>query len=114
MSDAVDYLHAYAVRAICKARRMPLGKSKRLQRAVGRIYLLLAKEAAVAPNVDYLYDFRAARQVEKSWGFENTSVVHLLKIRHPHQAVLTGERKGLVAALSLSDSEYPMIAGIIN
>lgn len=23
MSDAVDYLHAYAVRAICKARRMP-------------------------------------------------------------------------------------------
>ncbi|WP_249119665.1 MULTISPECIES: hypothetical protein [unclassified Bradyrhizobium] len=38
MSDAVDYLRAYAVRAICKARRMPFGKSKRLQRAVGRIY----------------------------------------------------------------------------
>ena len=68
MSDAVDYLHAYAIRAICKARRMPFGKSKRLQRAVGRIYLLLAKEAAVAPNVDYLDDFRAARQVEKSSG----------------------------------------------
>ncbi|WP_249146632.1 hypothetical protein [Bradyrhizobium sp. AUGA SZCCT0042] len=66
MSDAVDYLHAYAVRAICKARRMPIGKSKRLQRAVGRIYLLLTKEAAVSPNDDHLDDFRTARQVEKS------------------------------------------------
>ena len=40
MSDTVDYLHAYAVKAICKARRMPFGRSKRLQRAVGCIYLL--------------------------------------------------------------------------
>ena len=45
---------------------MPFGKSKRLQRAVGRIYLLLTKEAAIVPNVDHLEDFRAARQVEKS------------------------------------------------
>ena len=66
MSDAVDYLHAYAVRAICKARRMPLGRSKRLQRAVGRIYLLLTKEAAVDPNIDHLDDYRAARKAEKS------------------------------------------------
>ena len=66
MSDAVDYLHAYAVRAICKARRMPFGKSKRLQRAVGRVYLLLTKEAAVEPNVDHLDDFHAARRAEKS------------------------------------------------
>jgi hypothetical protein len=66
MSDAVDYLHAYAVSAICKARRMPFGGRKRLQRAVGRLYLLLTKEAAIAPNVDHLDDFRAARQVEKS------------------------------------------------
>jgi hypothetical protein len=66
MSDAVDYLHAYAVKAICKARRMPFGRAKRLQRAVGRIYLLLTKEASIAPNVDHLDDFRAARQVEKS------------------------------------------------
>ena len=80
MSDAVDYLHAYAVRAICKARRMPFGKSKRLQ-AVGRIYLLLTKEAAMAPNVDHLEDFRAARQVEKS-----------------------------IASLSDTDSSTPMIA----
>ena len=64
MSDAVDYLHAYAVRAICKARRMPFGRSKRVQRAVGRIYLLLTKEAAVAPSVDHLDDFRTARQIE--------------------------------------------------
>jgi hypothetical protein len=66
MSDAVDYLHAYAARAICKARRMPFGRSKRLQRAVGRVYLLLTKEAAIEPNVGHLDDFRAARQVEKS------------------------------------------------
>jgi hypothetical protein len=66
MSDAVDYLHAYAVRAICRARRMPFGRSKRLQRAVGRIYLLLTKEAAVAPSDDHLDDFRAAREVENS------------------------------------------------
>jgi hypothetical protein len=66
MSDAVDYLHAYAVSAICKARRMPFGRSKRLQRAVGRIYLLLTKEAALAPNVNHLDDFRAAQEVEKS------------------------------------------------
>ena len=54
MSDGVDYLHAYAASAIYRARRMPVGKLKRLQRAVGRIYLLLTKEAAVAPNTDYL------------------------------------------------------------
>jgi hypothetical protein len=66
MSDAVDYLHAYAVRGICKARRMPFGRSKRLQRAVGRVYLHLTKEAAVEPNVDHLNDFRTARQVEQS------------------------------------------------
>ncbi len=66
MSDAVDHLHAYAVRAICKARRMPFGRSKRLQRVVGRIYLLLTKEAAVAPSADHLDDFRAARRLEKS------------------------------------------------
>lgn len=45
---------------------MPFGRSKRLQRAVGRIYLLLTKEAARAPNVDHLDDFRAAQEVEKS------------------------------------------------
>ena len=66
MSDAVDYLHAYAARAIFRARRMPVGKLKRLQRAVGRIYLLLTKEAAVAPNTDYLEDFRTARRLETS------------------------------------------------
>jgi hypothetical protein len=66
MSDAVEYLHAYAIRAICTARRMPFGRSKRLQGAVGRIYLPLTKEPALAPNVDYLDDFHAARQVEKS------------------------------------------------
>ncbi len=65
MSDTVDYLHAYAARAICKARRMPFGAPKLLQRAVGRIYLLLAKEAAAEPN-EHLEDFRAARKIEQS------------------------------------------------
>ena len=36
------------------------------------------------------------------------------KVGHPYQTVLTGERKGLVAALSLSDAEYSMTAGIVN
>ena len=36
-----------------------------LQRAVGRIYLVLTKEAALAPNVDHLDDFRAAQDMEK-------------------------------------------------
>ena len=66
MSDAVDYFHAYAVRAICRARRMSFGRPKRLQRAVGRIYLLLTKEAAIAPNLDHLDDFRSAREIENS------------------------------------------------
>lgn len=45
---------------------MPFGRSKRLQRMVGRNYLLLTKEAAVVPSVDHLDAFRAARQLEKS------------------------------------------------
>jgi hypothetical protein len=66
MFDVVDYLHAYAAGAICKARRMPFGRSKRLQGAVGRAYLLLTKEATIAPNVSRVDDFRAARKVEDS------------------------------------------------
>ena len=65
MSDAVDYLHAYVVRAICKARRMPFGKSKRLQRAVGRISAF-DQGSGCRPERYHLDDFRAARQVEKS------------------------------------------------
>ena len=113
MSDAVDYLHAHAVSAICKARRT-VWQIKASSKS-GRANLsALVKEAAVAPNLDYPADFRAARQVENRRSFGKASVVHLLKIRHPHQAILAGERKGLVAVLSLSDSEYPIIAGIVN
>jgi hypothetical protein len=36
------------------------------------------------------------------------------KVGHPYQTVLTSERKGLVAGLSLSDAEYSMTAGIVN
>lgn len=65
MSDAVDYFRSYAARAICKARNMPFGRLKRLQRSVGRIYHLLTKEAAYAPNVQHLDDFRVARTLEQ-------------------------------------------------
>ena len=65
MSDAADYFRSYAAKAICKARNMPFGRLKRLQRSVGRIYHLLTKEAAFAPNVQYLDDFRVAQKLEK-------------------------------------------------
>ena len=65
MSDAADYFRSYAAKAICKARNMPFGRLKRLQRSVGRIYHLLTKEAAFAPNVQYLDDFRVAQTLEK-------------------------------------------------
>jgi hypothetical protein len=57
---------------------MPVGKLKRLQRAVGRIYLLLTKEAAVAPSRDYLEDFRAARRLEKSIAPERAQALSVL------------------------------------
>lgn len=66
MSDAYDYFRAHAVRAICRARRMPLGRSRHLQTVVGRIYHLLTKEAAYGPNLHHMDDFRAARKLEKS------------------------------------------------
>ncbi len=68
MSDAVDYFRAYAERAICKARNMRPGRPKVLQRAVGRVYHWLSKEAAFGPNTDRMDDFRAAREVEKTIG----------------------------------------------
>ena len=64
MSDAHDYFRAHAIMAVQKARSLPIGTSKRKQRTVARIYHLLAKEAAYAPNVHHLDDFRAARRLE--------------------------------------------------
>ena len=65
MSDAVDYVRAHAVRALCKARAMPRGRMKHLQAVVGRIYHLLTKEAAYGPNIQHLDDFRAAKELEE-------------------------------------------------
>jgi len=45
---------------------MPQGKMKHLQLVAGRIYNLLKKEAAYAPNVQHLDDFRAAQKLERS------------------------------------------------
>jgi len=73
MSDAVDYFKAYAERAICKARNMSPGRPKVLQRAVGRVYHWLSKEAAFGPNTDRMDDFRVAREVEKTIGAEDPS-----------------------------------------
>jgi hypothetical protein len=66
MSDAFHYFRAHAVRALCKARAMPVGRMRRLQTVVGRIYHLLTKEAAYGPNVHHMDDFRAAQKFEKS------------------------------------------------
>jgi hypothetical protein len=68
MSDAYDYFRAHAVAALEKARSLPFGKLKRKQRTVARIYHLLAKEAAYAPNAHQLDDFRAAKQFERQIG----------------------------------------------
>ena len=65
MSDAYDYFKAHAVAAVQKARALPFGRNKRKQRVVARVYHLLAKEAAFAPNLHHLDDFRAAQMVER-------------------------------------------------
>jgi hypothetical protein len=66
MSDAFDYFRAHAVRALCKARRMPRGRIRSLQAIAGRIYHLLTKEAAYGPNLHRMDDFRAAQKLERS------------------------------------------------
>jgi hypothetical protein len=57
---------AHAVRATLKARKMPRGRVKKRQRAVAKVFHLLAKEAAYAPNLHHLDDFRKAREVENA------------------------------------------------
>jgi hypothetical protein len=66
MSDAHHYFMAHAVRATLTARRLPPGKMKFEQRAVARVYHLLAKEAAYAPNFQHMEDFRTARKLDSS------------------------------------------------
>ena len=66
MSDAYHYFLAHAVRASLKARKMPLGRVKKRQRVVAKVFHLLAKEAAYAPNLHHMDDFRKAREVENA------------------------------------------------
>ncbi|MGX1320540.1 hypothetical protein AB7M17_003993 [Bradyrhizobium sp. USDA 377] len=68
MSDAYDYFRAHAVAAVRKARAMAPGRPKQKQRTVARVYHLLSREAALAPNVHHLEDFRAARRLERQIG----------------------------------------------
>ena len=63
MSDAYDYFRAHAIAAVRKARAP--GRPKLKQRTVARVYHLLSKEAALAPNIRHLDDFRAARRLEQ-------------------------------------------------
>lgn len=65
MSDAYDYFRAHAVAAIRKARALPAGRMKQKQRTVARVYHLLSREAAFAPNIQHLDDFRVARRLER-------------------------------------------------
>ena len=66
MSDITHYFLAYARSATRRARGMRRGtSSRRRQRAIARVYHLLAKEAAYGPNVAYLEDFRAAQRLER-------------------------------------------------
>jgi hypothetical protein len=45
---------------------MPPGRIKKKQRVVARVYHLPAKEAAYAPNLHHMDDFRKAREVENA------------------------------------------------
>ena len=54
--------------AVRKARALPPGRPKQKQRTVARVYHLLSKEAALAPNIHHLDDFRAARRLERQVG----------------------------------------------
>jgi hypothetical protein len=65
MSDAYDYFKAHAITATQKARALPFGRDKQRQRVVARVYHLLAREAAFAPNVHHIDEFRAARRLER-------------------------------------------------
>jgi hypothetical protein len=65
-SDAYDHFRAHAIAAVHKARALPFGRDKSKQRVVARVYHMLAREAAYAPNLHHLDDFRAARQLERA------------------------------------------------
>ena len=68
MSDAYEYFRAHAIAAVRKARALPPGRPKQKQRTVARVYHLLFREAALAPSVHHLDDFRAARRLELQVG----------------------------------------------
>lgn len=68
MSDSHHYFLGHAREAVVKARQLPRGRMKTKQRAVARVYHLLAKEASYLPNLHHIEDFRRARQAEESLG----------------------------------------------
>ena len=68
MSDLHHYFLVHARQAVVKARQLPRGRMRAKQRVVARVYHLLAKEAAYAPNLHHMDDFRKAREFEKTIG----------------------------------------------
>jgi hypothetical protein len=93
MSDAFHYFRAHAIRALCKARAMPLGRMRHLQAVIGKVYHLLTKEAAYGPNLHHMDDFRAAQKLEKSLDSES---VPNTALRRPGRAKqLGGDRRPL-------------------
>jgi hypothetical protein len=93
MSDAFHYFRAHAIRALCKARAMPLGRMRHLQAVIGKVYHLLTKEAAYGPNLHHMDDFRAAQKLEKSLDSES---VPNTALRPPGRAKrLGGDRRPL-------------------
>ena len=52
---------------------MPLGRMRRLQAVIGRVYHPLTKEAAYGPNLHPMDDFRAAQKLEKSLDSESVA-----------------------------------------
>ena len=68
MSDAYDYFREHAIAVVRKARGLPPGQTKQKQRTVARVYHLLSKEAALAPNIHHIDEFCAARGLERQVG----------------------------------------------
>jgi hypothetical protein len=94
MSDAFHYFRAHAIRALCKARAMPLGRMRHLQAVIGRVYHLLTKEAAYGPNLHHMDDFRAAQKLEKSLDSES---VPNTALRPPDRAKRPGGDRRLLS-----------------
>ena len=86
MSDAVDYLHAYAERAICRARRMPVWQVKASSKSGWTNLSAFDQGSGRRAEQRYLEDFRAARRLEKSIAPERAQALSVLGKTPPPDA----------------------------